>query len=80
MSDIYMKALSPLTYRALEKLCMDKNWIDIQGYMEARDVALLTYRLQFVADDDDIFPHGKWATIQHLQDMVASCARSEASG
>ena len=75
---IHMKSLSPLTYRALEGLSEQRGWPDMQVYMEPQDVAWLTFRLKYVEDSEEDFPHGKWATIQRLQQMVEDAARADA--
>ena len=79
MSDsINLRQLSPDTYAALERLSADMDWPDWQGYMEPEWVAWLTYRLEFVEDNEKTFPLGKWATIQRLQELVREQARKDA--
>lgn len=74
---INMKSLLPETYRGLERLCSDLGWADIHAYMEPEIVAWLTFRLAETDDIEDYFPHGKWATIQRLQDLVSTAAREQ---
>lgn len=69
--------LSADTFRALEQLYSERNWADLYPWAEPEQVAWLTFRLQFVPDDAETFPRGKWATIQHLQDMVSDAAQDE---
>ena len=76
---INMRSLSPTTYVALEKLCAEREWTPVYGYMEPEQVAWLTFKLAEVPDSDDTFPHGKWATIQRLQGMVSEAAKMERS-
>ena len=35
-------------------------------------------RVLIVEDSEEDFPHGKWATIQRLQQMVEDAARADA--
>lgn len=74
---IYLGDLSPDAYRALETLC-DHDWAPIYKYMEPEWVAWLTFRLKYVPDSEEVFPKGKWATIQRLQQMVDDYAKHEA--
>lgn len=79
MSDsINLRQLSPDTYAALEYLSAEYEWQDIHGYAEPEAVAWLTFRLEFVPDNANNFPRGKWATIQRLQELVREQARKDA--
>lgn len=65
---IYLDVL-PSTYRALEGLTSRHGWRDLSKYIEPGELLLLIERLKRAVDTDEIFPHGKWATIQRLQDL-----------
>ena len=79
MSDsINLRSLSPDTYAALEYISANYGWPDIHGYAEPEAVAWLAYRLEFVPDNEKMFPRGKWATIQRLQELVREQARKDA--
>ena len=72
-----MRSLSPETYSALENLSDERQWAEIHEWMEPEWVAWLAVRLEWVDDSIDIFPRGKWATIQQLQDLVRKAARED---
>jgi hypothetical protein len=74
---IEMRRLRPDTYAALSKLCVERDWVELQPFMQAEVVSWLGYLLEQVADDEDVFPAGKWATIQRLQDMLRETAARE---
>lgn len=59
----------PSTYRALEELASRQGWRDLSKYVEPGEMLLLIERLKKATDTEQIFPHGKWATIQRLQDL-----------
>lgn len=81
MSDsINMRALHPLTYRALEDLCDRRDWEPFYPYMQPGNVAYLAACLKFIPDSDKTFPKGKWTTIQRLQEMVDERAKEVADG
>ncbi len=68
-NSIYIKALSPLAYEAIEQLSSQYGWPDVHGYISPEQCLLLIERLKYVKDGVDIFPNGKWATIQRLQEI-----------
>lgn len=71
-NSIYIKALSPLAYEAIERLSSQQGWPDVYGYISPEQCLLLIERLKYVRDERDIFPNGKWATIQRLQEIFDS--------
>lgn len=72
MDAINVRMLTPSSYDALMRISEEHHWPEVQPYMQAEDVALLTFRLQEVKDSEENFPKGKWATIQCLQSFVKS--------
>ena len=74
---INLRQLKPDTLQALANLCSRKGWADLYGYGEPEQIAWLSFLLEFVDDSEEVFPRGKWATIQRLQDLVREAARRE---
>lgn len=74
---IHMRSLSPETYHAMQQLSEARGWAPVFEYMESEAVAWLTFLLSEVPDDEDIFPRGKWATIQRLHGMVSVAAKKQ---
>lgn len=68
---IHLGALSPETFHALKELSEAATWPELHAYVEPEIVLLLIERLKNCGDDDDVFPRGKSATIQRLQDIFA---------
>ena len=78
MSDIHMSAeLTPPTYNALARICVEKQWCAFRYWMPAEKIALLAVRLRYVDDTPENFPGGKWATIQHLEHLVDDYVQKE---
>ena len=58
----------------------DRNWFDLEQF------AYLFFILRHLDDDADLFPSGKWATIQRVEDLcdkeayrqLNQCARARA--
>lgn len=77
---IHLKSLTPETYTALERVCGNYEWPDLHPWEQPELVAWLSFKLKFIADSDDAFPRGKWATIQRLQAMLEEHAEREVKG
>lgn len=65
------------TYRCLEQLARRRGWEWFQPCTEPEWVCWLIEILKQSDDDPNLFPHGKWATIQNLQGLVAAAAAGE---
>ena len=74
---INLRLLSPDAYDALEALCEEREWPVPHGYLAVEETAYLAVRLKFVQDSEEVFPRGKWATIQHIQQLVEEYAKGE---
>jgi len=66
---INMKALSDITYTRLEDLCEKMDWQPLNPSEDPEHVLLLIERLKHCKDDPELFPKGKWATIQRIQQI-----------
>jgi len=76
MSDsINMQEL--FSWHALKAFAQRRDWEWFQPWTEPQWVAWLIEILKQSDDDPLLFPHGKWATIQHLQGKVAAMAAGE---
>src|SRR5580700_170867 len=72
---IHMQGL--LSWYALKAFGERRGYEWLQPYTEPQWVAWLIEILKQSDDDESLFPHGKWATIQHLQGKVAAMAAGE---
>ena len=59
---VCLKKFTPLTEKWL------KDIFELQTYIPAETAALLFFALRRM--DDDLFPNGKWATIQLLESLI----------
>ena len=66
---INMKSLSDIAYARLEDLCEKTDWHPITPTQDPEKVLLLIERLRHCKDDSELFPKGKWATIQRLEQI-----------
>lgn len=58
---VYVEALKYDTKRA---------WGLDNTYLSQVDAAWLFFRLRETPDTSEVFPHGKWASIQHLEELI----------
>ena len=66
---INLKALSDLSYIRLEDLSEDMDWHPLRNLADPEHVLLLIERLKHCKDDPELFPKGKWATIQRIEQI-----------
>lgn len=66
--------LSPDAYRAIEDYAAEKNWPEtlVRNWIEPASLLLLIELLKRTEDSVKVFPKGKSATIQHLQEIFES--------
>jgi hypothetical protein len=68
------------TMRALDRYAEQHGYEEwLKGWMEPQWAAWLTFLLAAEEDTPELFPHGKWATIQHIQSLIADEADSTIS-
>lgn len=75
MDLVDLSSISPLTREAwagtYESLGVS-DFCDesLPSYISAENAALLFFVLRATRDTDGLFPCGKWASIQHLEDCI----------
>lgn len=57
------------TLDTLQSLSSRHGWPEFNRWIDPERLLLLIERLKRTRDSEDVFPHGKWATIQRLQDI-----------
>lgn len=68
---------SPPTHVAIKELYADRNWQDIDSWIEPEIAAEMFFRLRALEDSPDYFPRGKWATIQQLESALETYYKEE---
>ncbi len=68
---IHIGELSSEAYRAIEDHAAEKDWPDtlLRKWIEPAMLLLLIETLKRTDDWPKVFPKGKWATIQRLQEL-----------
>lgn len=51
------------------------NIIDVQLLSPPETMAWLVLLLKQIPDTEEVFPHGKWATIQNIESQLEECAK-----
>lgn len=69
---VHIGALSPETKLSIVEWATAKDlWPDVSdNYMQLSQFAELYFRLKYEGDDPDLFPKGKWATLQRMEDLI----------
>jgi len=75
---IHLSPLQPLTRTALHNYS-DKwgydEWLGDRTWIAAEKFAWLIALLKLEEDKEELFPHGKWATIQHMEKLLEECLK-----
>lgn len=67
---IDVSGLSREAWEALDRLSFERDWPELtRNWWQPENMLLLIERLKGLDDMPERFPHGKWATIQHLQEL-----------
>ena len=67
-----------LSFRALQRFAEDRGYDEwFHAWIEPQWLAWLIALLKECWDIPELFPHGKWATIQHMEALLIEAARAE---
>jgi hypothetical protein len=77
---IHIGKLSAPAFGGIARWCEAHGWSPLMTWESPERVAWLTYLLRHVPDSEDVFPSGKWATIQRLQELVDEYAKQTSGG
>ena len=73
----YLHISGMLSYPAWKRYASRRGYEWFQPFMEPQWVAWWIEVLKQSDDSPDLFPHGKWASIQYLQGKLAAIAAGE---
>ena len=78
---IELSRLSPATKYAFEQYAERYYYNDswLKSFMEPQWFAWLIELLKAEPDAEELFPNGKWATIQRMQELLAVAIKEETS-
>jgi len=69
---------SMLSFQALQRFAEDRDYEEwFHSWIEPHWLAWLIALLKECYDTPELFPHGKWATIQHMEALLSEAARAE---
>lgn len=81
MDSIYLGDLKPDSLAAIrrhyasldmEEIAADRTWWEPERACE------LWFRLKYAEDNPILFPHGKWATLQAIEERIVHALKDEA--
>lgn len=74
---VYLDLL-PASWKALEMYAELHGYDEwFRRYMQPQWAAWLVFMLKAEPDTAELFPHGKWATIQRIEDLTLGSAQHE---
>jgi hypothetical protein len=66
------------SFRAFERFAESRGYEEwFHSWIEPQWLAWLIALLKECADEPMLFPHGKWAAIQHMEGLLIEAARAE---
>ena len=68
---------SMLSFRAFERWAEEKQYEWFRSWIQPEWAAWLRFLLAEEPDSPELFPHGKWAAIQRLDQLLAEAAKLE---
>lgn len=79
MDSIYLGNLKPDTLAAIRRhyAALDMENIALATWWQAERVCELYFLLKYAPDDAELFPHGKWATLQAIEELIAAALASD---
>ena len=77
---IYLRDPSQESQWALRRLCESSNWPDYESLGSPETLAWVWFRLREMKDTEDLFPKGKWATLQRIQEILEREAKEANDG
>jgi hypothetical protein len=67
------------SYPAWAELSERRGWGQLDQRVTEEEAALLWFRLRTEPDHPETFPHGKWASVQALEDLLHRALEKEAA-
>lgn len=72
---VHLKSM--LSYATWEKLCASRAWMELYPWLSIENAAMLWFRLRALDDTPENFPHGKWASIQQLDELITTAIKQK---
>lgn len=67
---VYIGALSYETRKAFEEAFGWENYDADRTWFDFDQCCAFWFRLKYAADDPELFPKGKWATLQRFEELI----------
>ncbi len=75
---VYINALSPETRYALDNALEESGWDVGKSWIDLPTCAAIFFLLKAAKDDPELFPKGKWATLQRLEELIMQAIKPSA--
>jgi hypothetical protein len=75
---VYINGLSQETREAISNALDEDGWDAPRSWVDFDLCCGIWFRLKYAADDPKLFPKGKWATLQRLEQLIEQATKPPA--
>ena len=75
VDSVNINGLSDLSRTAITNALFDDGWDVGKSWIDFDTCCGIWFRLKFAEDSPELFPKGKWATLQHLEQLISEAVR-----
>ena len=72
---VYIGALSHETRKAFEDAFGWEHYEADRTWLNFDECCAMWFRLKFAPDDPEVFPKGKWATLQRFEELIEQATK-----
>ena len=78
---VYLGTLSRETRRAIDNYLVGKDRLEMaeRSWVQFENVCALWFELKHEPDTEELFPKGKWATLQKLESLIDDAIKADRS-
>jgi hypothetical protein len=72
---VYINGLSSEAREAIDEALFDSGWDVGKSWIDLPTCAAIFFLLKYAKDDPALFPKGKWATLQRLEELIEQAVK-----
>lgn len=74
---VNINGLSDAARTAITNALQDDGWDVGKSWIDFDTCCSIWFRLKYAEDSPELFPKGKWATLQHFESLIELAVKSE---
>ena len=76
---VYLGALTRETRRAIDNYLVSKDRLELadRPWVQFESVCAMWFELKHEPDTEELFPKGKWATLQRLESLIEEAMKAD---